>query len=104
MQLWLKGPDFLLQEQVNPKDGVGTSNVSIAKILMEQTWDKSEHSLNNLIASSHKLYALKKHLTYLYTFDAFVIAMAKKVEFVSPVWNASYLNQAFSKTIKYVQS
>ena len=85
MQLWLKGPDFLLQEQVNPMIGVGTSNVGIAKTLVEQTLDKSEHSLDNLIASSHKLYALKKHLYYLYTFDAFVIAKAKKVKFVSPV-------------------
>ena len=41
MQLWLKGPDFLLQEQVNPEMGVGTSNVSIAKISVEQTLDKS---------------------------------------------------------------
>ena len=36
VQLWLKEPDFLLQKQVNPKVGVGTSNVSIAKISVEQ--------------------------------------------------------------------
>ena len=47
---------------------------------------------------------LKKHFAYLCTFVAFVIAKTNKVEFVSPIWNASYLNQAFNKTIKYVQS
>ena len=104
VQLWLKGPDFLLQEQVNPKVGVGTSNVSIAKISVEQTLDKSEQSLDKLIASSHNLYALKKHFAYLYAFVAFVLAKTKKVEFVLPVWNASYLNQAFNKAIKYIQS
>ena len=40
VQLWLKRPHFLLQEQVNPKFGVGTSSVSIAKISVEQTLDK----------------------------------------------------------------
>ena len=78
--------------------GIGITNVRIAKILVEQTLDKSEHSLDKLITSSHSLYALKKYFTYLCTFVAFVIAKAKKVKFASPVWNARYLNQAFSKT------
>ena len=78
MQLWLKGPDFLLQEQVNPKVGVGTSNVSIAKISVEQTLDKSEQSLDKLIASSHNLYVLKKHFAYLCAFVAFLIAKTRK--------------------------
>ena len=51
---------------------------------MEQTSDNSEHSLDKLIASSHKLYALKKRVADLGTFVAFVIAKAKIVEFVSP--------------------
>ena len=85
VQLWLKGTDFLLQEQVNPKVSVGTSNVSIAKISMEQTLDKSELSLDNTIASSRNLYALKKHFSDLCTFVAFVIAKTKRFEYVSPV-------------------
>ena len=104
VQLWLKGPNFLLQEQVNPKVGVGTSNVSLAKISLKQTLDKSEQSLDKFIASSRNLYALKKCFAYFSTLVAFVIAKTKKVDFVSPVWNASYLNQAFSTAIKYVQS
>ena len=103
VQLWLRKPDFLLQEQVIPKIGVGTLNVSIAKIAVEQTLDKSQQSLDKLIASSHNLYALKKHFAYLCAIVAFVIAKTKKVKFVSPVWIASYLNQAFNKAIKYVQ-
>ena len=94
--------DFL-QKQVNPKVGVDISNISMAKISGEQTLDKSEHALDKLIAYSHNFCALKKHFSYLCTFVAFVIARAKKVEFISPVRNASYLNQAFSKAIKYAQ-
>ena len=40
VQLWLNEPDFLLQEQVNPKVTVVTSNVSIAKTSVEQIWIK----------------------------------------------------------------
>ena len=65
--------------------------------------DKNEHSLDKLIASSHKLYAFKKHFVCLCTFVAYVVAKTKKFKFVSPVWNASCLNQAFSKAIRYVQ-
>ena len=70
---------------MNPKVEVGVSNVSIAEISVEQTLDKSEQSLDKLTAPSHNLYALKKHFAYLCTFVAFVIARAKKVEFVLPV-------------------
>ena len=45
VQLWLKEPDFLLQELVNPKVGVGTLNVSIAKISVKQTLEKIYVSL-----------------------------------------------------------
>ena len=63
-----------------------------------------DYQLDKLIASFYNLYLLEKHFAHLCTFVAFVIAKAKKVKFVSPVWNANYLNQAFRKTIKYVQS
>ena len=53
---------------------------------------------------SHNLYALKKQFANLCAFAICVIAKDKKVEFVLLVWNTSYLNLAFNRAIKYVQS
>ena len=41
-QLWFKGPNFLFQNQVDPKTKAGTSNVSVIKKAVERTLDKSE--------------------------------------------------------------
>ena len=50
------------------------------------------------------LYDLKKRCAYLVAFTEFVVAKAKGNTFTKPILDATYLDNAFVKIVKYVQS
>ena len=65
--------------------------------------EEGECGLDKLIATSRDLYTLKKRLAYLMAFAEFVVAKFKKINFQKPDLNATYLDHALVKTVKYVQ-
>ena len=64
----------------------------------------SQYGLDRLIDSAGSLYILKKRLAYLVAFTEFVVDKAKGIKFIKPDLNVTYLDLAFIKTVKYVQS
>ena len=59
--------------------------------------------MDQFIATSWDLYALKKRIAYLMAFVEFVVARFKKINFQKPDLNAVYLDHALIMTVKYVQ-
>ena len=100
---WLKGPSFLLQEQedVRPPEH---SVVVRRTLISSEDSSSGDAALDWLIEASLSLYTLKKHCAYLAAFSEFVVAKAKGLAFQKPVLNACYLDKAFVKIFKYVQS
>ena len=65
--------------------------------------EDGECGLNQVIATSRDLYALKKRIAYLVAFLEFVVAKFQKLNFQKPDSNAASLDHAHIKTVKYVQ-
>ena len=102
LDLWLKGPSFLLQEQVDarpPEHSVVVRATPASSVDLSS----GDAALDRLIEASPSLYTLKKRCSYLAAFSEFVVAKAKGVAFQKPVLNASYLDKAFVNIVKYVQ-
>ena len=103
VDLWLNGPDFLLLNSVN----VNIESVPIVcrtSVQPNGLADCSQYGLDKLIDSASSLYILKKRLAYLVAFTQFVVDKAKGIKFVKPDLNVTYLDLAFIKAVKYVQS
>ena len=101
--LWLNGPDFLLLNSVN----VNSESVPIVcrtSVQPNGLADCSQYDLDKLIDSASSLYILKKRLAYLVAFTQFVVGKAKGIKFIKPDLNVTYLDFAFIKAVKYVQS
>ena len=103
LNLWLKGPSFLVQEQVDARPPEH-SVVVHAALASSVDLSSGDAALDRLIEASPSLYTLKKRCAYLAAFSEFVVAKAKGVAFQKPVLNASYLDKAFVNIVKYVQS
>ena len=103
LDLWLKGPSFLLQEQADARPP--EHSVVVRRTLASSVdLSSGDAALDRLIKASPSLYTLKKRCAYLAAFSEFVVAKAKGVAFQKPVLNAGYLDQAFINMVKYVQS
>ena len=60
-------------------------------------------SFDRLIAASCDLYTLKRRVAYLVAFVKYFVAVkVKKVPFQKPVLNATFLDLAFMKIVRYV--
>ena len=102
LDLWLKGPSLLLQEQVDARPP--EHSVVVRRALASSVdLSSGDAALDRLIEASPGLYTLKKCCAYLAAFSEFVVAKAKGVAFQKPVINASYLDKAFVNIVKYVQ-
>jgi len=99
IKLWLNGPEFLLVEQ---QDVVSPTPAPVVRMTVCGV-DESD-GLFKLIDIAHDLYALKKRLAYLVAFIDFVIAKARKGSFIKPVLDAAFLDHAFMRAIRYVQT
>ena len=103
LDLWLKGPSFLLQEQVDARPP--EQSVVVHRTLASSVDSSSGNAaLDRLIEASPSLYTLKERCAYLAAFSEFVVAKAKGAAFQKPVLNACYLDKAFVNIVKYVQS
>ena len=103
VDLWLNGPDFLLLNSVN----VNSESVPIVcrtSVQPNGLADCSQYGLDKLTDSVSSLYILKKRLAYLVAFTQFVVDKAKGIKFKKPDLNVTYLDLAFIKAVKYVQS
>ena len=102
LDLWLKGPSFLLQEQVDARPPEHSVVVCVA-LASSVDLSSGDAALDRLIEASPSLYTLKKRCACLAAFSELVVAKAKGVAFQKPVLNASYLDKAFVNIVKYVQ-
>ena len=99
--LWLHGPEFLLQENLQSCH----STVMVRRLraseglLVEQCT-----GLDLLINAAPSLYVLKKRAAYLSLFKLWIIAKYKRIAFTKPVINAKLLECAFLDTVRYVQA
>ena len=98
---WLHGPDFLMQEKLEP-------NPSVVVHILNVTDDLSSKGctgLDNIINAAPSLYVLKKRLAYLSLFKQwYVITKHKKLTFSKPTIDANVLDCALSDAVRYVQS
>ena len=103
LDLWLKGPFFLLQEQV---DSIPPEHLVVVLRTLASSVDSSSGgaALDRLIEASPSLCTLKERCAYVTAFSEFVVTKAKGVAFQKPVLNAGYLDKAFVNIVKYVQS
>ena len=103
LDLWLKRPSFLLQEQVNARP---PEHLVVMRRTLASSVDLSsgDAALDRLIEASPSLYTLKKRSAYPAAFSEFVVAKAEEVAFQKPVLNARWLDKAFVNIVKYVQS
>ena len=103
LDLWLKGPSFLLQEQVDARPS--DHSVVVRRTLASSVdLSSGDAALDRLIKASPNLYTLRKRCAYMAAFSEFVVAKAKGVAFQKPALNAGYLDKAFVNIVKYVQS
>ena len=103
LALWLEGPTFLLQENVivmAPELSLAVNRISCS---MESSLDPLDSPLDRLIEAASNLYVLKKRCAYLAAFAEFMAAKKLGVSFQKPRFNATYLDKAFIKIVKYVQ-
>ena len=101
LDLWLKGPSFLLQEQVDARPP--EHSVAVRRTLASSVdLSSGDAALDRLIEAFLSLYTLKKRCAYLAAISEFVVAKAKGVAFQKPVLNAGYLDKAFVNIVKYV--
>ena len=103
VRLWLEGPGCLLQERVDVQTSDSSAVVRVSVVSGLSVEEEGECGLDKLIATSRDLYTLKKRLAYLMAFAEFVVAKFKKINFQKPDLNATDLDHALVKTVKYVQ-
>ena len=103
LALWLEGPPFLLQERAIVQAS-GPVVVHKALCTADTVLDPEVGTLKKLIEVIPTLYDLKKLCAYLVAFTEFVVAKAKGNTFTKPKFDATYLDNAFIKIVKYVQS
>ena len=98
---WLHGPEFLLQESLQPcHSPVMVRRLRASEgLLVEQCT-----GLDLLINAAPSLYVLKKRVAYLSLFKLWIIAKYKRIAFTKPVINAKLLECAFLDTVRYVQA
>ena len=70
----------------------------------ERSREDCENGLDKLIETASDLYILKKQVAYLLAFTEYFVAKAKNVSYVRPVLNATFLDRALIKAIKFAQS
>ena len=98
VKLWLEGPKFL--SEAAPSEVV---TVCMSR-LENESRESCDFDLDPMIESSSYIYVLKKHAAYLNAFAEYVVATVKGRKFYKPVLDAAYLDLAFLKVVKYVQS
>ena len=103
VNVWLRGPSFLLLDLVDAAPSVSFPVVQMTLLSRNAVVNVDDSSLDNLIAASSNLYVLRKRLAYLMAFAEFVMAKAKGTPFLKPDLNAAYLDRALLKVVKYVQ-
>ena len=94
--------DGLACKLVEPfvKPAVTVHKISCA---LESALDSDVSSLDKFIDASPSLYVLKKRCAYLTAFTKYVEAIAKGSTFKKFILDATYLDYAFKKIVKYVQ-
>jgi len=96
---WTEVP---LQDYVNI---VSPQCVSVCITRLEnESREDYENGTTRLIEASGNRYTLKKRVAYLVAFTEYVVAKTKGHDFQKPELNASYLDCAFVKAVKYIQS
>ena len=70
----------------------------------EKSRENCENGLIKIIESANNLYTLKKRFAYLLAFTEYLVAKSRKALFVRPVLNATNLDRALVKAVKYFQS
>ena len=98
VKLWLEGPKFL-------SEAASSEVVTLCMSRLEnESRESCDFGLDQIIESSSALYVLKKRAAYLNAFVEYVVATVKGRKFYKPVLNVAYLDLAFLKVVKYVQS
>ena len=98
VKLWLEGPKFL--SEAAPSEVV---TVCMSR-LENESRESCDFGLDQIIESISDLYVLKKRAAYLNAFVEYVFVTIKGRKFFKPVLNVAYLDLAFLKVVKYVQS
>ena len=104
LDLWLKGPSFLLQGDLDVKMAEQSVVVQKVSCSMELLPNSSDFALDKLIQAAPNLYTLKKRCAYLTAFLEFMTAKKLNTPFQTPCLDSSYLYKAFIKIVKFVQS
>ena len=104
LDLWLKGPSFLMQGDLDVKMVEQPVVVQKVSCSMEVLPDSSDFALDKLIQASPNLHTLKKRCAYLTAFVEFMSAKKLNTPFQKPCLDSSYLDKAFIKIVKFFQS
>ena len=73
-------------------------------LLKEKSRENCEKGLVKIIESVNNLYTLKNRFAYLLAFIKYLVAKSRKTLFVRPALDATHLDRALVKAVKYVQS
>ena len=104
VSLWLRGPTFLTQQQEFTEPSVFAPVVRSTSLNRESVQNECCDSFDRLIAASCDLYTLKKRVACLVAFVKYCVAVkVKKALFQKPVLNATFLDLAFMKIVRYVR-
>ena len=104
LDLWLKGPSFLLQGDLDVKMAEKPAVVQKVSCSMELLPDSSDVALDKLIQAATNLYTPKKRCAYLTAFVEFMTAEKLNMPFQKPCLDSSYLDKTFINIVKFVQS
>ena len=101
VSLWLGGPTFLTQQQEFTEFSVFASVVRSTRLNRESLQNECCDSFGRLIAASCDLCTWR--VAYLVAFVKYFVAVkVKKAPFQKPVLNATFLDLAFMKIVRYV--
>ena len=104
LYLWQKGPSFLLQGDLDVKMAEQPVVVQKISCSMELLLDSRDFALDKLIQAAPNLYTLKKRCAYLTACVEFTTAKKLNTPFQKPCLDSTYLDKAFIKIVKFVQS
>ena len=104
VSLWLRGPTFRTQQQEFTEPPVFAPVVRSTRLNRESVQNECCDSFDRLFAASCDPYTLKRRVAYLAAFVKYFVAVkVKKAPFQKPVLNATFLDLAFMKIVRYVQ-
>ena len=78
LDLWLRGPSFLLQEQVDVRP---PEHIVVVRRTLASNLSSGDAASDRLIEASPSIFTLKKRCAYLAAFSEFVFAKAKEAAF-----------------------